>query len=39
MMEKDSWVDKIMQSDAARFKPEVAKKIIEDGKKEQGKTG
>ena len=29
-MEKDSWVDKVMQSDAARFKPEVAKKIVED---------
>ena len=36
VMDKDSWVDKVMQSDAARFRPEVAKKIIEDWKKELG---
>ena len=37
MMDKDSWVEKVMQSDAAKFRPEAAKKIIEDGKKEEGK--
>ena len=37
MMGKDSWVEKVMRSDAARFRPEVAKKIIEDCKKERGK--
>ena len=37
MMEKDSWVEKVMRSDAARFKPEVAKKIVEDWKKEREK--
>ena len=36
VMEKDSWVEKVMRSDAARFKPEVVEKIIEDWKKEQG---
>ena len=36
-MEKNSWIAKIMKSDAAKFKPGVAKKIIEDWKKEQGK--
>ena len=36
-MKKDSWVEKIMRSDAARFRPEVAKKIVEDCKKEQEK--
>ena len=37
MMGKDSWVEKVMRSDAARFKPEVAKRIVEDLKKELGK--
>ena len=36
-MKEDNWVDKIKESDAARFRPEAAKRIIEDWKKEQGK--
>ena len=36
-MKKDSWVDKVMQSDAARFKPEAAKKIVEDWEREKGR--
>ena len=36
-MEKDNWVEKVKGSDAAKFRPEVAEKIIEDWKKEQGK--
>ena len=32
VMEKYSWEEKIKQSDAARFKPEAAAKIIEDCK-------
>ena len=32
-MGEDSWVERIKESDAAKFKPEVAEKIIEDWKK------
>ena len=32
-MENDGWVEKIKESDAAKFKPEAAEKIIEDWKK------
>ena len=38
-MKKDSWVEKIMQSDAAKFRPGAAKKIIEDWGKGRGSYG
>ena len=42
MMEKDdmkeyNWVEKVKQSDAAKFKPQVVEKIIEDWEKENKK--
>ena len=36
-MNKDSWVEKIKMSDAAKFKPGVVEKIVEDWEKGRGK--
>ena len=36
-MREDSWVEKVMQSDAAKFRPDMVEKIIEDWEKGEGK--
>lgn len=35
-MEKDSWKDKVRDSDAGRLRPEVAERIVEEVGKKQG---
>ena len=37
-MKKDSWVEKIKMSDAAKFKPGVVEKIVEDWEKGREKA-